>query len=153
MAPFYGRGSIVPRLQSYLEETVYFLPLSFQEFLLLIWSTSKGWKAGSTFKPPSGIEPGTPALGIQCNYTRPWLLNQWAIDSFYFFKLSVLCLLLAMALIGGADSQSKSYVEVKEKLYKSEKPLKKFLLGMMSRVINFQMSNTIGWKWYAFKKN
>ena len=49
-----------------------------------------------------------------------------------------------MALIGGADSQSKSYVQVKEKLYKSEKPLKKFLLGMMSRVINFQMSNTIG---------
>ena len=49
-----------------------------------------------------------------------------------------------MALIGGANSQSKPYVEVKEKLHKSEKPRKKFLLGMMSRVINFQKSNTIG---------
>ena len=36
MAPFYGWGSTVSRLQSHYEETVYFLPLSPQEFLVLI---------------------------------------------------------------------------------------------------------------------
>ena len=28
-------------------------------------STSEGWKAESTLKPPSGFEHGTPELGIQ----------------------------------------------------------------------------------------
>ena len=54
MAPFYG-----------WEETVYFLPLSPQEVLVLIWSTSEGWKSKFTLEPPSGLEPETPGLGIQ----------------------------------------------------------------------------------------
>ena len=54
MAPFYG-----------WEETVYCLPLSPQEVLVLIWSTSEGWKSKFTLEPPSGLEPGTPGLGIQ----------------------------------------------------------------------------------------
>ena len=47
------------------EETVYFLPLSFQKFLVLIWSTLERWKAESTLEPPSGFEHGTSGLGIQ----------------------------------------------------------------------------------------
>ena len=39
MAPFYWWGSTASRLRSHYEETVDFLPLSFQELLL-------GWKAG-----------------------------------------------------------------------------------------------------------
>ena len=35
MAPFYGWGSTVSRLQSHYEETVYFVPLSPREFLAL----------------------------------------------------------------------------------------------------------------------
>ena len=36
MAPFYGWGSTVSRLQSHYEETVYLLPLSSQKFLVMI---------------------------------------------------------------------------------------------------------------------
>ena len=36
IVPFYGWGSTVSRLQSHYEETVYFLPLGPQEFLVLI---------------------------------------------------------------------------------------------------------------------
>ena len=65
MAPFYGWGSTTSRLQSHYEESVYFLPFRSQKFLILIWSTSEGWKAESTLEPPSGFEHGTPGLGIQ----------------------------------------------------------------------------------------
>ena len=40
--------------------TTKFLPLSLQKFLVLIWSTSEGWKAESTLKPPSGIKTRNP---------------------------------------------------------------------------------------------
>ena len=46
-------------------EAVYFLPFSSQQFLVLILSTSEGWKAESNLEPPSGFEHGTPGLGIQ----------------------------------------------------------------------------------------
>ena len=36
MAPFYGWDSTASRLQSHFEETVYFLSLSSQKFLILI---------------------------------------------------------------------------------------------------------------------
>ena len=52
--------------QNHFEGTVYFLPLSFQKFLVLILSTSEGWKAELTLEPPSGFEHGTPGLEIQC---------------------------------------------------------------------------------------
>ena len=42
MAPFYGWGSTASTLHSYYEEIVYFLPLSFQKFLVLIRSISGG---------------------------------------------------------------------------------------------------------------
>ena len=37
----------------------------FQEFLVLNWSPSDGWKAGLTLEQPSGFKPETPGLGIQ----------------------------------------------------------------------------------------
>ena len=58
MAPFYGWSSTFSRLQCHYRETVYFLPLSSQKFLVPIWLTSKGWKAESTLGPLSGFEPG-----------------------------------------------------------------------------------------------
>ena len=64
MAPIYGWGSIVSRLPSHYEE-LYFLPLSPQYFLVLIWSTSVWWKVEFLLEPLSGFEPGTPGLGIQ----------------------------------------------------------------------------------------
>ena len=66
MAPFYRWGTTASRLQSHYEEVVYFLPLSFQKFLVLIWSISEGLKTGSTLEPPSGFEHRTPGLEIQC---------------------------------------------------------------------------------------
>ena len=42
-----------------------FLPLSFQKFLVLILSTSEGWKADPTLELHSGFEHGTPGLGLQ----------------------------------------------------------------------------------------
>ena len=50
----------LPQGYSHLEEAVYFLPFSSQKFLVLILSTSEGWKAESTLEPPSGFEHGTP---------------------------------------------------------------------------------------------
>ena len=57
--------SITSRLQSHFEEAVYFLPLSFQKFLVVIWLTSEGWKAESTLEQPSGFKHETPGLVIQ----------------------------------------------------------------------------------------
>ena len=68
MVTFNGWSSTVTRLQSRYEETVYFLPPSPQEFLVLILSTSKRWKAEMTLEPPSGFQPGTPGSGIQHLY-------------------------------------------------------------------------------------
>ena len=42
MATFYGWGSTASKLHSHYEETVYFLPLSPQKFLVLILLTSEG---------------------------------------------------------------------------------------------------------------
>ena len=35
MAPFYVRGSTFSKIQSHYEETIHFLPLSAQEYLVL----------------------------------------------------------------------------------------------------------------------
>ena len=59
-------GVQLPQGYSLFEEAIYFLPLSSQKFLVLILSTSEGWKTESTLEPPSGFEHGTPGLGIQC---------------------------------------------------------------------------------------
>ena len=56
MAPLYGWSSADSRLQSHHEETVYFLPLSSLQFLVLIRSTSEGRKVEITLKLSSGFE-------------------------------------------------------------------------------------------------
>ena len=68
MAPFYG-----------WEETVYFLPLSPQEVLLLIWSTSEGWKSKFTLEPPSGLEPGTLTTRPMLIFNLTWQLHDLAL--------------------------------------------------------------------------
>ena len=55
----------VPQGYSHFKEAVYFLPFSSQKFLVLILSTSEGWKAELTLQPPSGSDHGIPGLGIQ----------------------------------------------------------------------------------------
>ena len=54
-------GVQLPQSYSHFKETVYFL----FKFLVLILSTSEGWKPESTLEPASGFEHGTPGLGIQ----------------------------------------------------------------------------------------
>ena len=63
--PLFIDGIQLPQGSSHFEEAVYFLQLSSQKFLVLILSISEGWKAESTFEPPSGFEYWTPGLGIQ----------------------------------------------------------------------------------------
>ena len=58
-------GVQLPQGESHFKEAVYFLPLSSQKFLVLILSTSEGWKAELTLEAPSGFEHGTPGLAIQ----------------------------------------------------------------------------------------
>ena len=77
MTPFYGSGSTVSMLQSHCEETIYFLPFSSQEFLVLNGSTVEGWKTELTFEPTSGFEPRSPRLGIQCLNTRLLIVIDW----------------------------------------------------------------------------
>ena len=62
MAPFYGWGSTVSWLESCYKETVYFLPLSPKDVLVLILSILEGWKAESTLELTSGFEPGSPGF-------------------------------------------------------------------------------------------
>ena len=58
-------GVQLPQAYSHFKEAVYFLPLSSQNILVLILSTSEGWKPESTLEPASGIEHGTPGLAMQ----------------------------------------------------------------------------------------
>ena len=58
-------GVELPQGYIHFEEAVYFLPFSSQKVLVLILSTSDGWKAESTLEPPCGFEHGTPGLKIQ----------------------------------------------------------------------------------------
>ena len=55
MASFYGWDPTASRLDSHYKEAVYFIPLSSEEFLVLIWLTLEGWKTESTLEPPSGL--------------------------------------------------------------------------------------------------
>ena len=68
-------GVQLPQGYYLFEEAVYFLPFSSQKFLVLILSTSEGWKAESTLEPPSGFEHGTPGLGIPSALTTRLLLH------------------------------------------------------------------------------
>ena len=48
-------GVQLPQGYSHFEKAVYFLSFSSQKFLVLILSTSEGWKAELTLEPPSGF--------------------------------------------------------------------------------------------------
>ena len=52
-------GVQLPQGYSHFEKAVYFLPFSSQKVLVLILSTSEGWKAESNLEAPSGFEDGT----------------------------------------------------------------------------------------------
>ena len=60
-----GWGSTASRLWNHFEKAVYFLPLSSQKFLLLIWSNSNRWKVELILEPLSVFEHGTPGSEIQ----------------------------------------------------------------------------------------
>ena len=100
-APFLWMGfNCLKAIQSHYEETVYFLPLSSQKLLVLIWSTSEGWKAESTVEPPSGFEHGTLGLGIQRLNIRS-LLHYLTLQRFLFVSvpISVSCLVADRLLL------------------------------------------------------
>lgn len=61
----YRWGSSVLRLQNHCKETVYFLPRSPQDVLVLIWSALDGWKAESILELPRVFECGIPGFWIQ----------------------------------------------------------------------------------------
>ena len=65
-------GVQLPQGYSHFEEAVYFLPFSSQKFLVLILSTSEGWRAESTLESPSSFDHMTTGSGIQ-------RLNHWVI--------------------------------------------------------------------------
>ena len=58
IAPFYGWGSTVSRLQSHYKEAVYFLPVSSQTLLVLIWSTSEGYRLSRPWSHPMVLNTG-----------------------------------------------------------------------------------------------
>ena len=63
--PFLWMGFNYLKATEPLQRGSLLLPPSSQIFLVLIWSTSEGWKVESTLEPPSGFEHKTPELGIQ----------------------------------------------------------------------------------------
>ena len=63
---FYGWGSTASRLEPLQGGSLLFTT-KFPEILVLILSTSEGWKAELTLEPPTGFEHGSPGLGIQRN--------------------------------------------------------------------------------------
>ena len=78
----YGWVSTVSRQQCHYEETVYSVLLSPQEFLVLIWSTSEGWKAESMMEPiftlwimailPKGCKPDNFELHNSLSFANIW---------------------------------------------------------------------------------
>ena len=75
MASFNGQGSTASRLQSHNKKTVYFLPLSPQKFLVLIWSTLEGWKTDLTLSCLLVFNPGPLDWENSTITTRPLLLK------------------------------------------------------------------------------
>ena len=77
-------GVQLPQGLSLYEEPDYFLPLSSRKFMVLILSTSEGWKAESTLESPSGFEHGTPGLGIQ--RLNHYAIAPWSSKRSYILK-------------------------------------------------------------------
>ena len=61
MATFYRWGSTGSMVEPLRGGSLLFTT----KFLVIILSTSKGWRAESNLEPPSGFEHRTPGLGIQ----------------------------------------------------------------------------------------
>ena len=70
MAPFYGWGSTVSRLEP-LRGGSLLLPLSPQKFLIFTLSTSEGWKTESTLEPPVVLNTGPLDWESSTLTTRP----------------------------------------------------------------------------------
>ena len=70
MAPFYGWGSTVSRLEP-LRGGSLLLPMSPQKFLILTLSTSEGWKTESTLEPPVVLNTGPLDWESSTLTTRP----------------------------------------------------------------------------------
>ena len=66
MAPFYGWGSTVSRLQSHYEESLLFTTKSTGGHGTHLIDLG-GRKTMPIFEASSGFERGTPGLGIQCS--------------------------------------------------------------------------------------
>ena len=75
MGPFLWIGFICLKVIESLQGDSILFATSPKEFLILNLSTSEGWKAESTFEPPSGLETGTPGLGIHSILTTRPLLH------------------------------------------------------------------------------
>ena len=95
MAPFDGWGSTASKIDSHDEEAVYFLPLSSQKSLMLLWSISEGWKAESTLEPPSGFQHSTLDWVSSVLTTRPLLqsldLSSRNYINIYFISSACIC--------------------------------------------------------------
>ena len=98
LPPFKNKGGVqtmfmdgvqLPQGLDHFEKAVYFLPLTSQKCLVLILSTSKGWKAESTLEPPSSFENRTPGLGIQHLIIQQYILIVLII--FLFRHFAFLC--------------------------------------------------------------
>ena len=101
MASFYGWSSTVSRLQPLRRDSVLFTTKT-QEVVVLIWSTSKGWKTESTLEPPSGFKPRVFGSWVQCP-------NHLTIALSSFLSIDVLKL-RDIELNPGSNKKSHSYL-------------------------------------------
>ena len=77
MAPFYGWGSTISRLEPLRGGSLLFTT-KFPKIPGTHISTSEGWTAESTLEPPNGFEHRTPGLGIQrLNIKAPWRIGKF----------------------------------------------------------------------------
>ena len=71
MAPIYRWGLTASRLQSHYYDTGCLLPLSPQEFLVLIWSTFEGWRSSRPWSHRMVLNPRPLDLEFSTLTTRP----------------------------------------------------------------------------------
>ena len=148
-----------PQGYSHFKEAVYFLPFSSQKFLVLILSTSEGWKAELTLEPPS------------CFF--PILFNGIVIDWFEktaYYKVKQIVLEVAKWLrgcildIGGHSHHSTKLFRSHKHCYDGQWPLtsrylkhcvdtafKKFITDYDKNIKNFLQANwSRGWLYKKF---